>query len=48
LARTSIAASPRSTEPVEIQISLEEIKTEIELDALPDAGKAFEWSFVQN
>lgn len=30
-----------------IQIAMEPIKAEMKLDALPDSGKAFDWSFVQ-
>lgn len=33
--------------PQGIQIAMEEIKTEMKLDVLPDSGKAFDWSFVQ-
>ncbi|MSP38056.1 MAG: hypothetical protein EXR70_06160 [Deltaproteobacteria bacterium] len=30
-----------------LQIAMEEIRAEFKLDAAPDAGKAFDWSFVQ-
>jgi len=30
-----------------VQLAMEEIKEEMKLDALPDASRAFDWSFVQ-
>jgi ABC-type nitrate/sulfonate/bicarbonate transport system substrate-binding protein len=33
--------------PKGVQIAMEEIKTEMKLDILPEANKAFDWSFVQ-
>jgi len=33
--------------PQGIQIAMEEIKAEMKLEALPDSGRVFDWSFVQ-
>lgn len=30
-----------------LQTAMEEIRTELKLDAVPDPAKAFDWSFVQ-
>ena len=32
--------------PQGVQLAMEEIKTEMKLESLPEAGKAFDWSFV--
>jgi hypothetical protein len=36
-----------AADPQGIQIAMEEIRIEQKLDAFPDPGKAFDWTFVQ-